>query len=356
MSHLEERLEHDINKIRTRVADQSQQVIRAVKDAVHALQTGNKPLAYSTVLQDHPINRKMREIDRICHRFIAVHLPSAGHLRLLSAVIRVNIELERIGDYAVTIAREGVQMSAPLTDAMARELERMSGETQQMLQQACKAFNELDADLARSTILLASQMESNLDGLYAQMMSSDQQAKIKDSFATFVVFTQLKRVADQAKNLCEEAVFAVTGQQKQPKVYGILFVDESNGLLSKLAEATAHNSFPESGSYRSAGRSPAPLDSKLTDMLQQRGLEISDDSTALSDLTPHDLGEQAVVVSLDAPVGSYFPSLPFHTSAQEWDLAAAAAVQNEQDMEALYREIAVRIKDLMELLRGEGAA
>ena len=124
MSHLEARLEHDINKIRAQMAEQSQEVIRAVKDAVHALQTGNKPLAYDTILRDHPINRQMREIDRICHRFIAVHLPSAGHLRLLSAVIRVNIELERIGDYAVTIAREGVQMSAPPSGVMARELER----------------------------------------------------------------------------------------------------------------------------------------------------------------------------------------------------------------------------------------
>jgi hypothetical protein len=64
MSHLEARLEHDINKIRAQMAEQSQQVIRAVKDAVHALQTGNKPLAYDTILRDHPINRQMRELDR----------------------------------------------------------------------------------------------------------------------------------------------------------------------------------------------------------------------------------------------------------------------------------------------------
>lgn len=355
MSHLEARLEHDINKIRAQMAEQSQEVIRAVKDAVHALQTGNKPLAYDTILRDHPINRQMREIDRICHRFIAVHLPSAGHLRLLSAVIRVNIELERIGDYAVTIAREGVQMSAPPSGVMARELERMSGATQQMLAQACRAFRELDANLARSTILLAAQMESSLDALYAEMMSNDQHHKIKDIFATFVVFTQLKRVSDQSKNLCEETIFAVTGKQKEPKIYGVLFVDRDNGLLSKLAEATGRNSFAESGSYRSAGDKPAAIDDRIIEMLQQRGLEISSDLTSITELTEHDIAEQTVIVSLDAPVERYFPTLPFHTSAQQWELPETASVQSEQELEALYREVAVRVKDLMELLRGEGA-
>ena len=75
---------------------QAKMVQEAIKQSVHALQTGNTKLAYATVLNDHPINRKMREIDRLCHGFIAVHLPSAGHLRQISATIRTNIALERL--------------------------------------------------------------------------------------------------------------------------------------------------------------------------------------------------------------------------------------------------------------------
>ena len=54
-------------------------------------------LAYLTVLGDNPINRNSRKLDSLCHAFIARHLPSAGHLRLMSSIVRVNVALERIG-------------------------------------------------------------------------------------------------------------------------------------------------------------------------------------------------------------------------------------------------------------------
>jgi phosphate transport system protein len=189
------------------------------------------------------------------------------------------------------------------------------------------------------------------------MTNSEQQA-IKDLLALFVVFNQLKRVADQAKNICEETVFAVTGEQKAPKVYNILFIDEDNSCLSQMAEAIASNQYPESGCYRSAGRNPAQqLDATLVSFLKKRGIVLADKSlAALGDLTHRDLAEQHVIVSLQGPVQSYISSVPFHSTALEWDLGPAPEAGNEQRIEELYREIALQIKDLMELLRGEGAS
>ncbi|HXK56011.1 MAG TPA: PhoU domain-containing protein, partial [Gammaproteobacteria bacterium] len=128
MTHLEQRLKNDLEKIRAKVAEQAVLVETALRNAVQAFQTGEHALAHTTVIHDHPINRNMRAIDRLCHSFIAVHLPSAGNLRLISAVIRVSIELERIGDYAVTIAREAVQLSTQPAGEIGRELERLAGE------------------------------------------------------------------------------------------------------------------------------------------------------------------------------------------------------------------------------------
>ncbi|MES9981585.1 MAG: phosphate signaling complex protein PhoU, partial [Candidatus Thiodiazotropha sp. 6PLUC5] len=228
MSHLEERLERDLSNLHDRVAKMAAQVQEAVKNSVYALQTGDNKLAYSTVLNDNPINRCMREIDRICHRFFAVHIPSGGHLRLLSSVIRANIELERIGDYAVTIAREAAQLSEPPSGNLGRELERVANETMLMLQQSIKAFTELNAELAKSTMVMASEFEHNLDVIYTEMMANDDRQRVAEVLAIFVVFNQLKRIADQSKNLCEDTVFAVTGEQKAPKVFNIMFVDEDN--------------------------------------------------------------------------------------------------------------------------------
>ena len=360
MSHYEERLENDLTRIRSSVSDMAAKVETAVKNAMHALHTGNQKLAAATILADHPINRDMRRIDKLCHGFIALHLPSAGHLRLLSSVIRANIELERIGDYAVTIARESLQLSSPPRGPLATELERVGNETQIMLRQAITSFNELNADKARATMVMEEQMENDLDLIYGELMANDERDAVKNLLTIFAVFTQLKRVADQAKNLCEEAVFAATGDMKAPKVYNILFVDEDNSCQSQMAAAIASKNFPGSGIYTSAGRQPATgVNAEMAGFLERHGISLEGAKPAALDLTPLELTRQHVIVSLQGPVSSYFDKIPFHTTPLEWDIAPAPeqgdAAAFEAWLEDIYRDMAVQIRDLMELLRGEGA-
>jgi phosphate transport system protein len=360
MSHYEERLENDLTRIRNNVSDMAEKVETAVKNALHALHTGNSKLAAATVLADHPINRSMRRIDQLAHSFIALHLPSAGHLRMLSSVIRANIELERIGDYAVTIARESLQLSSPPSGALAAELERVGNETRLMLRQSIEAFNELNADKARATMVMEEQMENDLDLIYAELMANDQRDAVKSLLTIFAVFTQLKRVADQAKNLCEETVFAVTGNMKAPKIYNILFVDEDNSCQSQMAAAIARKNFPGSGNYTSGGRQPAArLNEAMSGFLERHGVSLENATPAPLDLTPMELTRQHVIVSLQGPVSTYFDKIPFHTTPLEWDIAPAPAQGDSATIDAwleeIYRDMAVQIRDLMELLRGEGA-
>ena len=250
-----------------------------------------------------------------------------------------------------------MQFSAPPSGAIARELERTAGEALLMLRQSIKAFNTLNDEMARSTVVIADQMETNLDTVYDELIVNSDHQSIKDLLAIFVVFTQIKRVADQAKNLCEETVFAVTGDQKAPKIYHILFLDEDNSCLSQMAESIARSNFPQSGRYRSAGRNPAAdLHPGLKRFSEERSLDLRGARPAPLAMPRHELAEQTVIVSLQGEVRSYIEAVPFHTSALEWDLGEAPDGDDEQRFEELYRELAVRIKDLMELLRGEGAS
>ncbi len=355
MLHLEKRLENDLTAIRDRVADQASRVETAVVDALQALQTGNKQQAYTTILNDYPVNRASREIDRMCHRFIAVHLPSGAHLRLLSAVIRVNIELERVGDYAVTIAREGVQLLSAPADTMGRELDRMASETMLMFKQATRAFNELNAELARSTMVMSDAMEFNLSNVYQEIADTTAVTDIKDKLALFVVFNQLKRVADQAKNLCENAVFAATGAEKSPKVFHILFVDKDNSSLSQLAEAIARKNYPEIANFRSAGQTAADsLNPDLVEFLSERGMNVSDlRLEAINDLSPREIASQDVIVCLQDDINRYLDEVPFHTSVLQWEMTQDNGSDEKEGMEKLYRSLALQVKDLMDLLRGE---
>lgn len=360
MSHYEERLERDLNALRARIADMSELVQQGLDNALVALQKGNQQLASNTILADHPVNRTMREVDAACHAFIAVHLPSGMHLRLLSSVIRVNIALERIGDYAVTIARAAGQMSEPPSGRMAHELERFGGEVTAMVGQSLKAFNELDVDLARATMVLEREMEFDLDGIYAELMANPDQSQAKSLLTIYTVFTHLKRAADQAKNLCEDTVFAVTGETKAPKVYNILFIDGDNGCASQMAEALARKNFPGSGNYSSAGARPAgSIDPATGTFLEELGVELKTASPSPIDFSEHELAEFHLIVSLQGPVRDYLPQLPFHTSGLQWDLGASAVAEgqspDEETLRKIYRELGSQISELMHLLRGRDA-
>jgi phosphate transport system protein len=349
MSHLEERLQRDLDEIRSELVNQSEVVQIAIKNAIRAVQTGDHELAYSTVLNDHPINRHMRRIDRLCHSFIAVHLPSAGPLRQLSSAMRVNVELERIGDYAVTISREALRLGSLLEGEFAHAFDQLCDQALLMLDQAISAFNELNAEKARSTMPLVGPVESTLNDIYMELMHGGENGELKQRFALFVIFAHLKRVMDQAKNLCEETVFAVTGEQKAAKVYNILFVS-SDSRLSRIAYAVAHKNHFNTCNLICAGSTLADLDAETTEFLLQSGAAPSPEGArSLTSIPAHVLAQQHVLISLDQPPESYFDEIPFHSVALRWDVTESSAA----GIEELYRDIALRMRDLMQLIRGD---
>jgi len=276
-------------------------------------------------------------------------------LRYLSAIIRANISFERIGDYAVTIARVSEQLSSPPSGGVGRELDRISNQAQTMLRQAITAFSEQNAEMAKATMILEQEMEYDLDTIYAELTENIEKEKVRELLAIFAVLTYLKRSADQAKNLCEDTVFAVTGETKAVKVYNILFLDEDNSFLSQMAEAVARKTFPGSGNYTSAGRTPAAaLNPEMERFMTERGCDLSGARPKPIDLTHQELAEKHVVVSLQGPVTNYLPKLPFHTTAVDWDPGETPSAV-DAGMETTYRNIAVQVRDLMETLRGKGA-
>ena len=361
MSHYELRLQRDLDDIHARFGKIAAEVETAIADALHTVLTCDEDLAYRTILNDERINRRVRELDRLCHKFVAVHLPSAGPLRRMSSVIRTNIQLERLGDYAVIICREAVQLSRPPEGLIARELEMTSTDARRTLHQAICAFVEENGEVARATMHLADTVEHTMDAIYEALLGPGSSEETRDRIALFVVFNMLKRVWDQAKNICEETVFAIYGEQKSPRVHNILFVDRDNGCASQMAEAIARKTYGEHARFRSAGQDPAAaLDSRMVTFMERHGFDMSAMAPrAVAGELAH-LDRYYLVVSLDGPVRSCVPRVPFHTSALAWDVGSVGAETGDEDaapqFETIYRDLAVRIDDLMQVLAGDGQA
>lgn len=355
MKHYEKRLEKDEQEIRDNTAVIAALVYDALKNAVHAVRTGNQKLANLTVLGDGEINRAVRAVDRDCHRFIVRHLPSAGHLRLMSATIRAVIALERIGDYAVSIARVATRLSAPPDAQLATAMDNMAAESAEMLERAMQAFVDGNAEQAKAIALMADQVERLRAGALDDLAHGHAERSTDDLFAMFTLYSMLERVSDQAKNLCEEAVFSATGQTKAAKVYRILFLDREGAKLAPMAEALARENFPNSGQYASAAQVPADvLDSDMVDYMTARGIGVSDVKPRPLEIGQAELAEYHVVVSLQGPVRNYLQDIPFHTATLEWDVAQSPD-DSAIDHEAVYRALSVEVRQLMERLRGPEA-
>ena len=349
MSHYERRLEADIASIRAEVLSIGAAAEKGVERSIRALLNDDDSEAYAVVLEDLPINRRVRALDKRCHGFVARHLPSAGPLRFISSVLRLNIALERIGDYAVSIARQATVLGTDLPLEVQRLLISMDEQARLMLRQSMTAFAEGDAGLARGTKSMAGTIDAGLHNAYNMLVAMGEEkgsSEVRDLFGLLTVFARLERVSDQAKNICEEAIFTATGATKPPKVYKVLFLERAHNNWGHLAEHMARKAFPGSGAYDSAGWAPAStLAPSLLPQAEQLGLELGEAQPQSVDDLFHPLADYHVIVCLGDSEGC--PEIPFYTSLLKWTLP--------EDTQQAARELSAHIADLMQLMRGDDA-
>ncbi len=359
MSHYEERLAADKDQIRQRVAAVGGRVEHAVREAVEALLERDHARCYGIALGDLPINREVRAIDGRCHAFVARHLPSAGHLRFVSSVLRLTVALERIGDHAVAIARAAVQLSDSPPPELSARIVELRDHACRMLERAVRAFADGDAELARETKLLARTVDRGFDAAFGELAEKDGARPVRDLFSLLGVLNQLERVGDQAKNVCEETLFELTGETKPPKVYRVLFVGKRDALLGPLATALARKAFPQSGRFQSAGTEPSEsLDPVLEGLGESLGLDLEGLAPERLPADPDELGRYHVIVSLCGDCRAELGGVPFHTAYLEWELPrlATGGELDGASLEPLVQQLGAEIRGLMVTLRGEEAS
>jgi phosphate transport system protein len=344
-------MEVDLNHIREWVWKIGQDVDTALRNAKKTIVLQDPELAYSTVLGDQPINRDSRECDRLCHRFIAQYLPGAGILREMASTIRVNVALERVGDYAVTICREAMQLPGGLPDKFSARLDNLADQSLDILVQARTSFRNGNAESAVTLAQSAQHIQTDMDVIYEDLFAEDPNMDGRTMMAIFVIFNLLKRTADQAKNICDQTIYSVRGIAKIPKVYRILFLDQPGSDLGQLAVAIGRKIFPETGDFRCAtpGVEDHPSD-RLQSFLSETGLSDNGLQSERLEALEHDFGNFTCLVSLNGKVTDYIPTVPFHSTPLNWALPSSA------DLAEQYRQLRSEITHLVTLLAGENAS
>ncbi|MFC1690000.1 hypothetical protein ACFL07_10160, partial [Pseudomonadota bacterium] len=193
----------------------------------------------------------------------------------------------------------------------------------------------------------AKRMEGRMDRFYDELFAQDDRMDATTMMVIFVVINMFNRVADQAKNVCDQTVFAVRGIAKLPKVHRILFLDKPGSDLAQLATAIGRKNFPDTAEFSCAiPGEPRPPGESLLKFLTDTGLPDEELESEQLEALEHDFSDYIVLISLDGPVSDYVEKVPFHTSALNW------SPPGNEDLAEHYRQLRSQIIDLVNLLVG----
>ncbi len=184
-----------------------------VQMALKAIDNNDSDLAEKIIKSDYEIDEMEVEIEEECLKILALHQPVAIDLRFIVAVIKINAELERIGDQAVNIAeRVGVTAKREQLDFYF-DYAAMGEKAQAMLKMSLDAFIHLDYDVAFKVVLLDDEVDKIKEEAYDQIKKaiSENPDKIGYLINLFLISRHLERLADHATNIAEQVVYLVEG-------------------------------------------------------------------------------------------------------------------------------------------------
>lgn len=203
----------ELEELNHKLLQMAGQVESAISRSVRSLIEQDRELAQQVIRDEPLINRMEMEIDGLVTRLLALRQPVARDLRFLTAALKINTDLERIGDLANHIAERSLSlMHHPLVKPMT-DIPKMASLVQSMLLKCLEAFVKGDADLARTVLLSDDEVDRLRDAVYAELVVTMQRDPAIVSAAVDLIFVarNLERIGDHTTNIAEDVVFLVKG-------------------------------------------------------------------------------------------------------------------------------------------------
>ena len=199
-------------------------VEEATRKALLTVTEGRTDLCDDVIAGDRDVDEREIQIEDECLKVLALHQPVAQDLRFVLVVLKVNNDLERVGDLARNIAERGRDLAATPKIVVPEEIHTMAERAQRMLQQSLSAVVESDTELARRVL----GEDDEVDRLHERIFRVIKDAiredlqRIDPLIQLLSVSRYLERIADLATNIAEEVVFMVEGDvirhQKQARL------------------------------------------------------------------------------------------------------------------------------------------
>jgi phosphate transport system protein len=207
------RFHQGLEDLKQRLLIMGGMVEQAVDRAIHAYVTRDVDISHKVLEDEKTINASEREIDEQAVDLLAMQQPMAVDLRFLFSVIKINADLERVGDQAVNIAERVIDMSKfPLVD-LPVDIAHMASIAAGMVHQSLQAFIEENAELAQQVLErddVVDQINREVFESLTRVMQTNP-SLTRQALDSLIVARNLERVADHATNIAEDVIFWVRG-------------------------------------------------------------------------------------------------------------------------------------------------
>ncbi len=209
-AHLQKEIDGLKRDILSLVAIVEENVRRAVK----SIEDRDVGLGERVIEVDNEIDRREVEIEEDCLKILALYQPVAIDLRFIAAMLKLNNDLERIGDLAVNIAERAIYLAKTQKTDISFDYREMARKTETMLKNSLDSFINMDTDLARKVIT----SDDEVDEIERKIVAQTEKA-IKENpnqvdrlLHHMFVARHLERIADHATNISEDVIYMVEGE------------------------------------------------------------------------------------------------------------------------------------------------
>ena len=206
--------QEDLDALKDRLLAMGGLAEERVRESVRGLMDRDQSAIDAVMAGDEPINDLHMEVDDRCFKLLALHQPMAADLRVIVAAVKINTDLERVGDLAVNIAEAGKRYLQHPPVKPLIDIPRMGDLAQKMLRDALDAFVRRDMALAEAVLAADDTLDALKTQIFRELLTYMLQAPetIEPALDLILISRHLERIGDHATNVAEDVIFILSAR------------------------------------------------------------------------------------------------------------------------------------------------
>jgi phosphate transport system protein len=210
---MRKKFQQSLDELKQRLLVMAGMAEQAIQRATESYSSRDLSACELVLLAEPAINRLEREIDEAAMDLLAMEQPMAVDLRFILSVIRINSDLERVGDQAVNIAVRVQEMQEFPQAEMPVDIPKLASLAAAMVRKALQAFIEGDVEMARAVLSMDDQVDEMNSHAFQSLSAliREKPELTSQALSTLIISRNLERVGDHATNIAEDVIFWVSG-------------------------------------------------------------------------------------------------------------------------------------------------